>query len=220
MKALVFGNSHVAALIKAYRKGTYTWSIDFVCVPNGSQQHVSTCDHGLCFDEAIYPEVKRSYGTAVPVINFNNYDRIVFATGRNRQHIDLYRTGSFKHKFLCRDMRQDYVSLMERFASKVIFIGSPPLARNRRCYPDARTIETWTGMVLPKLRQLSKRTIESKKHYSIILPPKEIMDAHGIFTRNEFKRFPTKWNDNHLTPEAGGMILDTLLKQLNEKESY
>ena len=212
MKVLVFGNSHVAALIKAYRKGTCHWNVDFVCVPNGSQQYISTYDHGLCFDEVIYPQVKRSYGTAVPVINFNNYDRIVFATGRNRQHIDLYRTGSFKHKFLCRDMRQDYVSLMERFAPVVIFIGSPPLARNKRSYPGTEFIEKWTDKVLPAMRQLSKRTIESKKHYSIILPPKEIMDAHGIFTRNEFKRFPTKWNDNHLTPEAGGMILDQLTR--------
>jgi hypothetical protein len=210
MKALVFGNSHVAALIRAYRKGTYAWRIDFICVPNGRQQYVSTSDHGLCFDEAIHPEVKRSHGAAISAIDFSNYDRIVFATGRNRQHIDLYREGSFKHKFLCRDMRQDYVNLMERFAFKVVFIGSPPLARNRRSYPGTEFIEKWTGQVLPVLKQLSQRTIESKKHYSIILPPKEIMDVHGIYTSNEFKRFPDKWDDNHLTPEAGGMILDQL----------
>lgn len=212
MKALVFGNSHVAALIKAYRKGACAWDIDFVCVPNGSQQHVSTCDHGLCFDEAIYPEVKRSYGTAISAIDFNGYDRIVFAAGRNRQHFGLYRAGNFKRKFLCQDLRQDYVSLMERFASKVVFIGNPPLIRNKRSYPGTEFIEKWTGQVLPAMKQLSKRTIESKKHYSIILPPKEIMDIHGIFARNEFKRFPAKWDDNHLTPEAGGMILDQLTR--------
>lgn len=211
MKVLVFGNSHVAALSKAYRKDSCVWDIDFVYVPNGSQHHVSANDHGLCFDEAIYPSIERSYGRTVSAIGFEAYDRIVFAVGRSRQHCGLYRAGNFKHKFLCRDLRQDYVSLMERFASKVVFIGSPPLVRNRRSYPSTEFIEKWTGQVLPALKQLSQRTIESKKHYSIILPPKEIMDVHGIYTSNEFKRFPDKWDDNHLTPEAGGMILDQLI---------
>lgn len=212
MKVLVFGNSHVAALIKAYRKAPCVWDIDFVCVPNGSQHHVSANDHGLCFDEAIYPAIERSYGRAVSAIGFEAYDRIVFACGRSRQHIGLYRSGDLVDLFMCRNLRKDYVGLMNRFASKAIFIGSPPLVKNRHLEPDRETVKRWTGQTLPALRRLSKETIESPDCYSVLLAPVEIMDANGIFTRNEFKKFPTKWNDNHLTSEAGGMILDQLTR--------
>ena len=208
MKVLVFGNSHVAALIKAYREGVHTWDIDFVCVPNPKQHHVSINDHGLCFDKAIYPAIERSFGRVVSTVNFNHYDRIVFVIGRSRQHFQIYQSLSLINGLMCGNMREDYVSLMKRFSSKVIFIGSPPLIKNDRQNPPPELIETWNITILPKLRKLSEKTLKSSSCFSVLLPPKEIMDSNNIFVRNEFKRFPTKWDDNHLSIEAGGIILN------------
>jgi len=210
MRALVFGNSHTAALIKAYRERPYSWDIDFVFVSNPNQKHVSTYEHGLCFDEAILPSIKRSFGKAVSTISFEPYDRVVVAAGKSRQWYKMYQYGLLRDVFLCKNYREDFVSLMERFASKTVFIGSPLFVKNNRIDPNPEITERWTEDILPALKRYSKETVEAQNCYSVILPPTELIDANGIFTKNEFKRFPDNFNDNHLNTKAGGMILDAI----------